>query len=234
VPLTGDGKLTLAPSGRELARQVAAACGANARAVVELGGGTGAITEALLERGIHPERLLVLERNPELYALLLARFPEVEIVRGDACYQSYICHLPRSVMELGLNGSLDCLDGMIFPSTCDVIRNLSGMWQIIFPGKFVHYFDMPQNFDAAIGGAFYSGELRTLLQGLAELAGRAVTDDDLRRAVAAYNENRRLVSELRTAVQQLQEREKELERELTLRTKELKEVVDRLLAKKKN
>src|SRR5690606_32959826 len=27
----------------------------------------------------------------------------LEIVRGDACFQSYICHLPRSVMELGLS-----------------------------------------------------------------------------------------------------------------------------------
>ena len=44
------------------------------------------------------------------------------------------------------HGALDCLDGMIFPSTCDVIRNLSGMWQIMFPGTYVHYFDMPQNF----------------------------------------------------------------------------------------
>jgi response regulator RpfG family c-di-GMP phosphodiesterase len=46
------------------------------------------------------------------------------------------------------------------------------------------------------------------------------------------SENRRLVSELRTAVEQLQEREKELERELNVRTRELKEVVDRLLAKR--
>ena len=45
---------------------------------------------------------------------------EVEIIRGDAYYQSYICHIPRSTIELGLNGSLDCLDGMIFPAICAV------------------------------------------------------------------------------------------------------------------
>ena len=62
---------------------------------------------------------------------------DLEIIRGDAYYQSYICHIPRSTIELGLNGSLDCLDGMIFPAICDVIRNLSGMWKLLFPDKLV-------------------------------------------------------------------------------------------------
>jgi len=60
---------------------------------------------------------------------------DLEIIRGDAYFQSYICHIPRSTIELGLNGSLDCLDGMIFPAICDVIRNLSGMWKLQFPDK---------------------------------------------------------------------------------------------------
>jgi len=37
---------------------------------------------------------------------------DVEIIRGDAFYQSYICHLPRSIVELGLGGQLDVLDGV--------------------------------------------------------------------------------------------------------------------------
>ena len=69
---------------------------------------------------------------------------DIEIIRGDAYYQSYICHIPRSTVELGLNGSLDCLDGMIFPAICDVIRNLSGMWKLMFPEKLVHYLDVPR------------------------------------------------------------------------------------------
>ena len=60
---------------------------------------------------------------------------DLEVIQGDAYYQSYICRIPRSTIELGLTGRLDCLDGMLFPSICDVIRNLSGMWQILFPDK---------------------------------------------------------------------------------------------------
>ena len=61
----------------------------------------------------------------------------LEVIQGDAYYQSYICRIPRSTIELGLTGRLDCLDGMLFPSICDVIRNLSGMWQILFKDKYV-------------------------------------------------------------------------------------------------
>ena len=61
---------------------------------------------------------------------------QVEIIRGDACFQSYICHIPRSTVELALSGRLDVLDGVLFPSTCDVIRNLSGIWKILLPGTY--------------------------------------------------------------------------------------------------
>ncbi len=116
---------------------------------------------------------------------------QVEIVKGDAYFQSYLCHLPRSTIELGLDGSLDVLDGMIFPSTCDVIRNLSGMWQMLFPEKYVRYFDVPQDFDDRVGGEFYERELRSLIDDLAGLGGgEKVTDEALRRSIALFNENR--------------------------------------------
>jgi benzoyl-CoA reductase subunit C len=121
---------------------------------------------------------------------------QLEVIQGDAYYQSYICRIPRSTIELGVTGRLDCLDGMLFPSICDVIRNLSGMWQIMFKGKYVRYFDVPQNFEDGVGGAFYRTELESLRDDLAALAGRAVTDDDLRASIAVYNDNRRAIADL--------------------------------------
>ena len=127
---------------------------------------------------------------------LMGGRPDLEIIKGDAYYQSYICHLPRSTIELGLNGSYDALDGLIFPAICDVIRNLSGMWQMLFPKVLVHYLDVPQNFDPAIGGAFYRRDLESLSQALAARGARPLTADALRQSIALYNENRRLVREL--------------------------------------
>jgi benzoyl-CoA reductase subunit C len=121
----------------------------------------------------------------------------LEIVRGDAYFQSYICHLPRSVIELGLSGRLDVLDGMIFPSTCDVIRNLCGIWQLRFPDKLARYLDVPQNFAPEVGGRFYRGVLAELLSDVAALTGRRPEDCDVAASIRLYNENRRLVAELR-------------------------------------
>jgi phosphatidylethanolamine/phosphatidyl-N-methylethanolamine N-methyltransferase len=52
--------------------------------VVELGAGTGAITKALLERGVPAERLLAVENCPYYAGLLRRRFAGVEVVEGDA------------------------------------------------------------------------------------------------------------------------------------------------------
>jgi len=121
---------------------------------------------------------------------------QLEVIQGDAYYQSYICRIPRSTLELGLTGRLDCLDGMLFPSICDVIRNLSGMWQILFKDKYVKYFDLPQNYQDGAGGTFYIHEMQVLREDLGRIAGKPVTDDALRATIALYNENRRAVQDL--------------------------------------
>jgi phospholipid N-methyltransferase len=54
------------------------------RRVIELGGGTGVFTQALLEHGIVPAELLVLELNEELHQHLVRQFPQSKVVCGDA------------------------------------------------------------------------------------------------------------------------------------------------------
>lgn len=74
----------LSPSSRQLARLMIDQLPDGARHIVELGGGTGVITQALLEHGIEALRLLVVELNEELHQLLHQRFPDVRVVCGDA------------------------------------------------------------------------------------------------------------------------------------------------------
>ena len=101
----------------------------------------------------------------------------IEIIRGDAYYQSYICHLPRSVVELAESGRLDFLSAVLFPSTCDVIRNLSGMWQIMFPDQYVRYLDLPQVANRELGATFWQRELNVIRKELGRVAGVEVDDD---------------------------------------------------------
>jgi benzoyl-CoA reductase subunit C len=119
----------------------------------------------------------------------------LEVIHGDAYYQSYICRIPRSTIELGVSGRLDFVDGMLFPSICDVIRNLSGMWKLMFPQQQARYVDLPQNFDPAVGGAFYRNELAEIGDWLARLAGRPASEAAIRAAIALFNDSRRLMRE---------------------------------------
>ncbi len=120
----------------------------------------------------------------------------LEIIRGDAYFQSYICHIPRSTIELALTHRLDALDGMLFPSICDVIRNLSGMWTLLFPDRYVRYVDVPQNYDPHLGGKFWHQEISILRNDLAVLSGRPISDEALCRSIAVFNENRRAIRDL--------------------------------------
>lgn len=120
----------------------------------------------------------------------------LETIRGDAFYQSYICHIPRSVIELAQSGRLDFLSAVLFPSTCDVIRNLSGMWKMLYPGIYVRYLDVPQSPDPVAASEFWQGELHHLINGLSEVSGIRPSDDDLRRSMALYNDVRDTVRDL--------------------------------------
>jgi phosphatidylethanolamine/phosphatidyl-N-methylethanolamine N-methyltransferase len=75
----------VSPSSRALARAIAAEVDpAAAGLVLELGPGTGAVTAALVERGVARERLVLIEFNPQFCALLAKRFPGATVIEGDA------------------------------------------------------------------------------------------------------------------------------------------------------
>ena len=81
-PLT-TGAVT--PSGRALARTMASYIDPSRPGpVIELGPGTGPVTEALLAQGIDPSRLVLVEFDPIFCRLLRARYPTATVVQGDA------------------------------------------------------------------------------------------------------------------------------------------------------
>ncbi len=75
----------VAPSGRPLARAMAQAVGGLRHGlVVELGPGTGPVTRALLERGLDPRRLVLVEYDPGFCRMLERRFERATVIEGDA------------------------------------------------------------------------------------------------------------------------------------------------------
>lgn len=75
----------VSPSGRALAKAMASYVDLEGDApIVELGPGTGPVTQALLARGIAPERLVLVEYEQKFCRMLSERFPGVRVIQGDA------------------------------------------------------------------------------------------------------------------------------------------------------
>ena len=73
------------PSSRILARAMARCVDPKTDGpFIELGPGTGPVTQALVRRGIDPARLILVEFNPDFCRLLRARYPAATVVQGDA------------------------------------------------------------------------------------------------------------------------------------------------------
>ncbi len=75
---------SVTPSGASLARAMASALPVGEGVVVELGGGTGPITRALLEAGVRSDQLIVIERDAQFCDYLVRRFPGITVRHGDA------------------------------------------------------------------------------------------------------------------------------------------------------
>jgi phosphatidylethanolamine/phosphatidyl-N-methylethanolamine N-methyltransferase len=137
----------LSPSSAQLAAAVAAAA-SGARTVVELGGGTGAVTGALA--AVPGRRLIVVEYNPSFAAVLRARFPDATVVEGDAR------HAVRLVAGTGVvaPGEVDVVVsglGMLTRTREEQRVMLAAMFELLSPaGHMVQYTYSPV-FPAAKG-----------------------------------------------------------------------------------
>lgn len=120
----------------------------------------------------------------------------LEIANADSRFQSFVCSIVKSTLELGLTGRLDFLDGIVFHSICDPARNLGSVFTRNFPRLKVDYIHFPQNMTSPHTIDYLVAEYRRLIAGYEQLAGKKILDDGLRRSIAVYNEQRRLLREL--------------------------------------
>jgi phosphatidylethanolamine/phosphatidyl-N-methylethanolamine N-methyltransferase len=91
---------SLAPSSPQLAAAMAHWLPADPDSyVLELGPGTGAVTEALIKRGLREDRLVAIERNPKMARLLREKFPRAQIIIGDAWHLDHLLRSRREPVE---------------------------------------------------------------------------------------------------------------------------------------
>ena len=136
APLT---TASITPSSRFLANAMARWANPNSKHfVLELGPGTGAVTQALLQRGVAEHKIVCVENNPKMADVLGRRFPRTHILSGDA--REFDRLLQKEF------GNVECVDAVIsslplknFPP--DETENLSNkIHAILRPrGKWVQY-----------------------------------------------------------------------------------------------
>jgi benzoyl-CoA reductase subunit C len=112
---------------------------------------------------------------------------QIEISFADSRFQSFVCSIVKSTLELGLTKRLEFLEGMLFHSICDPARNLASVFQRNFPTMFVDYIHFPQNFASPLARQYLATEYRRILDHLQQRSGYAPTADDLNHSIRLYN-----------------------------------------------
>lgn len=127
------------PSGQQLAHLMVEALAPGTTRVVELGAGTGVITEALLRGGVVPANLLVVEMNAVFHAMLRQRFPGAEVLCGDACCLSQLVDRSSGLTCGTVDAVVSSLGLLAMPHA--VQRDiLAGVVAVLAPGGvFVQY-----------------------------------------------------------------------------------------------
>jgi phosphatidylethanolamine/phosphatidyl-N-methylethanolamine N-methyltransferase len=114
-----------------MAQQIPAEAIRDGAPLVELGGGTGSITQGLIEAGMPPKRLIVVERDPTLARLLRARFPSVLVACGDAA------RLPELLAAYGVSRAASIVSGLpllLFPEEV-LSRLVAGCFALLGPSR---------------------------------------------------------------------------------------------------
>lgn len=118
----------------------------------------------------------------------------IEPRNADSRFGSYLCSILKTTLELALSNRVP-LELFVTHPICDAARNLAGVFGRNFPYP-CQILYLPQNAASPAAREYLRGEYGRLRDLCASIAGRAVSDDDLRASLAVFNRNRALLREL--------------------------------------
>lgn len=120
----------------------------------------------------------------------------LEIAHADSRFQSFVCSIVKSTLELGLTGQLKILDGIVFHSICDPARNLASVFRRNFPDLMVEYIHFPQNLTSRHAVSYLAAEYRRVKASYEKLVGKPIDNEALCQSIRVYNEQRGLLRDL--------------------------------------
>ena len=127
---------------------------------------------------------------------LLGGGTSVELSHADARFQSFVCSIAKSSLELGFQGLVKGVDGFVFSNICDVARNLSSIYQRNFGDVVVEYLHLPQNSTSPAVTAYMAAELKRLAERFEAAWDLRVTPIGLGKSIETFNALRAGVRQL--------------------------------------
>jgi benzoyl-CoA reductase subunit C len=109
---------------------------------------------------------------------------------------NFSCPFNVSPLEVALQGTLDFLDGLIIPYSCDAMRAFSHVWEANFPNHLSHTLWLPKKIDGVGSRAFFRQELLRMKEALIDFTGVCISDEDLFDSIKLFNRNRSLLKSL--------------------------------------
>lgn len=117
------------------------------------------------------------------------------ITKADSCLPGVVCPFIRSALDQGLKGNYSFLDGVVMAHACDVAEKTAHIWNIYNKPAYFHFIDTPHTADGAAVKQHHR-LLKDLRLTLEKMAGKKMTDESLKKAVAIHNRQRALVRRL--------------------------------------
>jgi len=111
------------------------------------------------------------------------------ITKGDTLLETIVCPYYRSCFDLSVKQKYDFLSGMVIPHSCDSMVRSYSAWSYSLPYSYFHFINTPSVCGES-SSEFFQAELNTFRKSLERLVGKAITNDDLAKAIRVHNENR--------------------------------------------
>lgn len=117
------------------------------------------------------------------------------ITKGDIDLETIACPYARSCFDTSVKGRYSFCDGMAIPHSCDSTARTYSVWRYVLNFPYSHFINTPHTANAR-GLEFLRADLENFRKSLGNFAGKEITDGELARYVALYNENRQKVRAL--------------------------------------
>jgi benzoyl-CoA reductase subunit C len=118
------------------------------------------------------------------------------IMVADQFSTTVVCPFLRSILDLGLKGKFNFLDGVVGAHTCDIGMTIISAWRDSkIETPCTHYLDVPHT-DNADAVNYFEGQLNSFKRHIEEYHGEKITADKLKKAIEMYNRQRKLVRDL--------------------------------------